>query len=55
MTADPVPNIVTPCHGAPLVIHTSYTGGYMGTDEPSEIECSYDGCHNAWTPEGIHA
>ena len=46
-------DIVTPCHGAPLLIITAYTGGYMGMDVPSEIMCSHDGCLNSWTPLGI--
>jgi hypothetical protein len=46
-------NIVTPCHGAPILMTTTYTGGYMGVDEISEIECSHGGCNNSWNPEGV--
>lgn len=47
-----VPNIVTPCHGAPFYILTTYIGGYLGSDVPSEICCSADGCYNTWQPDG---
>ncbi len=47
-----VPDIVTPCCGATLNIHTTYTGGYLGSDVPSEILCDGPGCYNSWTPEG---
>lgn len=47
-----VPSIVTPCHGVPLCILTTYSGGYTGSDVPSEIYCSADGCYNTWQPDG---
>ena len=47
-----VPDIVTPCCGATLNIHTTYTGGYIGFDVSSEILCDGPGCYNSWSPEG---
>ena len=50
--AHEVPDIVTPCCGVKLAIITTYTGGYLGSDVPSEILCDGPGCYNSWTPEG---
>lgn len=47
-----VPNIVTPCCGKPLLVLTTYTGGYTGQDVPSEIMCTAEGCYNTWEPDG---
>lgn len=45
--------IVTPCHGAPLLILTQSEGrAYMQTDVPSEIICTAEGCYNSWSAEG---
>lgn len=45
-------NITTPCHGVPLLVLTAYSGGYMGRDEPDEIVCMAEGCHNSWNADG---
>ena len=47
-----VPDIVTPCCGAPVYVLTTWSGGYAGGDSPSEICCEGAGCMNSWTPEG---
>ena len=47
-----VPDIVTPCCGFPLNIHTTYTGGYLGSDVPNEIVCNGYRCGNSWLPDG---
>lgn len=46
--------LVTPCHGAPLSVYTSSTGGsgYQTYEEPSEIVCTAPGCVNSWNPDG---
>lgn len=45
--------IVTPCHGAPLMILTQPEGrAYMQNDVPSEILCTADGCFNSWSAKG---
>lgn len=47
-------NIVTPCHGAPLIVLTTPEGpAYMQSDVPSEIVCSADDCYNSWDAEGV--
>jgi len=46
-------NIVTPCHGEPLLILTRGTGGWIGGDEVDEIMCPADGCYNTWDPKGV--
>lgn len=48
-----VPSIVTPCHGAPLIVLTTYSGGYLGSDIPNEIICPVDGCFNSWDATGV--
>lgn len=45
-------SIVTPCHGSPLVVLTTYQGSYTGSDVPSEIVCGADGCFNSWSADG---
>ena len=35
-------DLVTPCHGEPIHVTTTY-----------DVECSHDGCRNSWTPSGI--
>lgn len=47
-----VPDIVTPCHGMPLMVLTTYTGGYTGQDVPNEIVCNAEGCYNSWEADG---
>ena len=47
-----VPDIVTPCHGMPLIVLTTYTGSYVGSEVPSEIICSAEGCYNTWEADG---
>ena len=49
---DEVPDIVTPCCGAKLVIITPWVGSYSGGEGASEIVCSGYRCGNSWTPEG---
>ena len=47
-------NIVTPCHGEPLLILTTPEGlAYMQSDVPSEIICTAEGCYNSWSAMGI--
>lgn len=48
-----VPDIVTPCHGKPLIVVTNFSGGYMGSDVPSEIFCPEPTCMNTWSPAGV--
>lgn len=45
-------NITTPCHGEPLLVLTTYEGGYMGQDIPDEIICRAEGCFNSWNADG---
>lgn len=46
-------NIVTPCHGVPLRILTSFEGyGHLQTEVPSEIICMAEGCTNSWEADG---
>lgn len=47
-----VPSIVTPCHGRPLIVLTTYSGGYLGSDVPHEIICDAEGCYNTWQADG---
>ena len=47
-----VPDIVTPCCGAKLVIITPWVGSYSGGEGASEIVCNGYRCGNSWTPEG---
>lgn len=45
--------IVTPCHGAPLLILTTFEGqAYMQREVPSEIMCTAEGCFNSWSAAG---
>lgn len=45
--------IVTPCHGAPLLILTTPEGrAYLQTEVPSEILCTAEGCYNSWSAKG---
>lgn len=47
-------DIVTPCHGMPLVVLTSYEGlAYMQERVPSEIVCTAGGCFNSWSAGGV--
>lgn len=46
-------NIVTPCHGMPLIILTTAIGrGHLSTEVPDEIECTAEGCPNQWNADG---
>lgn len=48
-----VPDIVTPCCGAPLLITTTSEGSaYLQYEVPSEILCMGDKCYNSWLPSG---
>jgi hypothetical protein len=42
-------NLYSPCHGAELLIGTSYDGG---RDVPEEIMCTATGCYNTWNSKG---
>jgi len=45
--------LLTPCHGAPLLILTTPEGpAYLQNDVPSEILCTADGCYNSWSATG---
>lgn len=47
-------NIVTPCHGAPLLILTRLEGrSYMQYEVPDEIMCTAEGCYNSWDAAGL--
>ena len=46
-------NIVTPCHGVPLLVLTVSDGrSYLASDVPDEIICSAEGCYNSWSADG---
>ena len=47
-----VPDIVTPCCGAQLIVVTAWEGGYMGENVPYGIACNGYLCGNSWLPDG---
>lgn len=54
--ADAAADIVTPCHGEPLLILTTTEGsGHLAQDVPNEIMCRAEGCFNSWSAEGVAA
>ena len=47
-------NIVTPCHGEPLLILTASAGsGHLTYDKPDEIMCTAPECYNSWDALGV--
>jgi hypothetical protein len=49
----PLPAILTPCHGAPLSIGTTWeSSGFDAYNVVDEITCPADGCLNSWGPDG---